>query len=144
VSVLIAEEALRARLAEGGKVFGAFIVAKDLTDITVHLSCNWLREPGCRTAMVTRGAPSAGDFSGLDEAWAFIREMGYAGVIPIYPNSAYEPQGSAQELSKSATPHSDAAHSANAANPGPNVSSGHDTGQRPQPARVHEIEPASA
>jgi hypothetical protein len=94
VSIVITREALRARLEDGGKVFGAFIVARTvsrtLDNIEVHLSCDWLREPGCRTALVLPEPGRAGDFTSLDEAWSFIQSAGYGGVIPIYPVSAYD------------------------------------------------------
>jgi hypothetical protein len=83
------EDDLQARLGDGGKVFGAFIVAKAPRDIEVHVSCDWLREPGCRTALVVPNQARAGGFRTLDEAWAFIQATGYSGVIPIYPVSAY-------------------------------------------------------
>jgi hypothetical protein len=94
VSIVITREALRDRLTEGGRVFGAFIVARPPAmaegGIEVHLSCDWLREPGCRTAMVLPAQGRSGDFTSLDEAWAFIQDCGYGGVIPIYPVSAYD------------------------------------------------------
>ncbi len=90
MSVAITREELRARLDDGGRVFGAFIVARTLDGIEVHLSCDWLREPGCRTALVLPEPGRAGEFASLDEAWTFIQEAGYGGVIPIYPVSAYE------------------------------------------------------
>lgn len=89
MSVAMNEDDLTARLSDGGKVFGAFIVAKSPHDIEVHVSCDWLREPGCRTALVMPGASRAGAFRTLDDAWAFIQATGYSGVIPIYPVSAY-------------------------------------------------------
>jgi hypothetical protein len=80
------EEAdLRSGLEEGGRVLGAFIIARRDEEFVVYLRCNWIRGRGFRIIRTWRGSSGDRSFRNLQTAWLFIRKFGFLGRVTIYP-----------------------------------------------------------
>jgi hypothetical protein len=79
------EEAdLRAGFEAGGRLLGAFIVARDEKDFVVYVRPDWVHGRGFR---IIRKWRRFGDrtFRRLDSALDFIRQAGWPGRVMIYP-----------------------------------------------------------
>ncbi len=80
------ESHLRAGIAAGGQVLGAFIVIRGEAEIVVYLRCSWLHGRGFKIIKSYRSHSGDRTFRRLDTAWNFTREFGLAGAVMVYPS----------------------------------------------------------
>ena len=81
------ESDLRAAFKAGGKVLGAFIVARSENTFAVYVRGDWGRKRGFRILRTWRGASGDRTFKNLHSALRFVRQLGWAGRMTIYPIS---------------------------------------------------------
>ena len=80
------EEAdLRAGLKDGGKLLGAFIIARAEDEFVVYIRANWKRGRGFRIIRTWRGTSGDRTFKNLQSAWLFIRKFGFLGQVMVFP-----------------------------------------------------------
>ncbi len=85
VPAMFEEADLRAGIKDGGRVLGAFIVARADDEFVIYLRCDWVRGRGFRIIRTWRGASGDRSFRNLQSAWCFIRKFGFLGRVTVYP-----------------------------------------------------------
>jgi len=80
------EEAdLRLGLKDGGRVLGAFIIARGDDQFVVYARVDWIRGRGFRIIRTWRGTSGDRAFKNLQSAWHFIQKFDFFGRVTIYP-----------------------------------------------------------